>query len=61
MKKLDANTKQSPMYVGSPDDKEETLYSVPLRAEHDLIRSPKGLKFQSTGAKEAREQYNSQQ
>lgn len=53
MKKLDANTKQSPMYVGSPDDKVETLYSVPLRAEHDLIRSPKGLKFQSTGAKEA--------
>lgn len=45
MKKLDANTKNNPVYLGSPEEKEETLYSVPLRADWDLIWSPKGLKF----------------
>lgn len=43
MQKLDANEKYSPhMFEG---EKEETLYSVPLKAEKDLIKSPKGLRF----------------
>lgn len=43
MQKLDANEKYSPhMFDG---EKEETLYSVPLKAEKDLIKSPKGLRF----------------
>ena len=40
---MDANDKISPHIY--EDDKEETLYSVPLKAEKDLIWSPKGLKF----------------
>lgn len=52
MQKLDANEKFSPHIF--EDEKEETLYSVPLKAEKDLIKSPKGLKFQSSGTKEAK-------
>ena len=50
MQKLDANEKFSPHIY----EDEETLYSVPLKAEKDLIKSPKGLKFQSSGSKEVK-------